>query len=122
MAHFAELNQDNIVQRVIVVNNEVITNNNNEEEESLGIDFCKSLFGNETSWAQTSYNGSFRKRFAAKGYTFDITRNAFIPPKPFESWVLNENTCSWEAPVSKPNDGQEYKWNEETQQWDLITY
>ena len=121
MAHFAELNQDNIVQRVIVVNNEVITNNNNEEHESLGIDFCKSLFGNETNWAQTSYNGSFRKRFAAKDYTFDILRDAFIPPKPFESWILNESTCSWEAPVTYPTDGNQYEWNEESETWHLTT-
>ncbi|MCH9715502.1 MAG: hypothetical protein K0U52_00235 [Gammaproteobacteria bacterium] len=121
MAHFAELNQDNIVQRVIVVNNEVITNNNNEEQESLGIDFCKSLFGNETNWAQTSYNGSFRKRFAAKDYTFDILRDAFIPPKPFESWILNESTCSWEAPVTYPTDGNQYEWNEESETWHLTT-
>jgi len=121
MAHFAELNQDNIVQRVIVVNNEVITNDNNEEQESLGVSFCRSLFGNDTNWVQTSYNNSFRVRFAAKGYTFDIEKNAFIAPKPFESWVLNENICDWEPPVPYPEGGDNYIWNEETQQWDLIT-
>lgn len=103
MAHFAKLDDNNIVQQVLVVDNENILNpETNEENESIGIDFCKSLLGEETNWKQTSYNGSFRKNFAGYGYTYDSSRDAFIPPKPYDSWILNEDDCQWYAPLPKP--------------------
>jgi hypothetical protein len=137
MATFAKLNSENIVEQVISVhNNELL--DNGIESEAKGIAFCKSLFGQETNWKQTSYNTrggkhyladnsalsdtqnkSFRKNHASIGYTYDETRNAFIPPKSHNSWTLNENTCLWEAPIPYPNDGSLYKWNEETLSWDL---
>lgn len=120
MAHFAELNENNIVQRVIVINNRVILNDNNEEVEQLGIDFCKSLYGENTNWVQTSYNGVFRKQFASHGYEYDINNGVFISTQPYPSWSLDEN-FDWQAPISYPDDGQNYLWNEEAQQWDLIT-
>lgn len=99
MAHFAQLDENNVVQQVIVVDNENILNpETNEENESIGINFCKSLLGEETNWKQTSYNGSFRKNFAGRGYTYDASRDAFIPPKSYDSWILDEETCQWEPP------------------------
>lgn len=120
MANFAELDENNIVQRVIVINNSVILNDNNEEVEQLGIDFCKSLYGENTNWVQTSYNGTFRKQFATYGHKYDIENNVFIAPQPYSSWSLNEN-FDWQAPIPYPEDGNNYIWNEETQNWDLIT-
>lgn len=114
MAHFAKLGVGNIVQTVEVVSNEVATT------EQAGIDFLRQLYGDpHAQWVQTSYNATIRKNFAGIDFTYDQTRDAFIPPKPHESWTLNETTCRWEAPVTKPNDGQKYNWNETTQQWDL---
>ena len=116
MAHFAQLDENNIVTQVIVVhNNELMLDG--EESEDKGILFCKSLFGNDTKWKQTSYNGNFRKNYAGIGYTFDKDRNAFIAPKPYVSWVLNETNCLWEAPVPYPTDGKNYIWNEDTISW-----
>ena len=115
MAHFAKLGVGNIVERVEVVSNDVAT------DEQTGVDFLNNLYGTRDTWKQTSYNNNIRKNFAGVGYTYDQTRDAFIPPKPFNSWVLNETTCRWEAPVVYPDDGQAYKWNETDQQWDLIT-
>ena len=120
MAHFAELDENNIVLRVIVINNDVITNENNEEVEQLGIDFCKSLYGQNTNWVQTSYNNNFRKQYAPIGSSYDQTNNVFIEAPPYESWTLNSE-FDWEAPIPYPDDGQDYLWNEETQSWDLIT-
>ena len=114
MAHFAKLGVGNKILRVAVVSNDVATT------EQAGVDFLNSLYGSRDVWKQTSYNGNIRKNFAGVGYTYDQTRDAFIPPKPFNSWTLNETTCLWEAPVVKPEDNNNYKWNEETQQWDLI--
>lgn len=119
MAHFAELGMDNIVQRVIVVHNNELLDENGVEQEVLGRNFCQNLLGG--TWIQTSYNGNIRKNFAGAGFTYDSTRDAFIPPKPFESWVLNEETCLWDAPVAMPDDGNRYTWNEETTSWDLVT-
>lgn len=116
MAHFAELDENNIVKQVIVVhNNELL--DNGIESESKGIEFCQSLFGG--TWIQTSYNGRIRKNYAGIGYTYDLLRNAFIAPKPYESWILNEETCIWEAPIPEPQDGKDYRWNEETKQWEI---
>lgn len=116
MAHFAEIDSNNIVLRVIVVHNNECMFNGVEVEEA-GVLFCKSLFGANTRWKQTSYNGSVRKNFAGQGFTYDPQRDAFIPPKPYASYVLNEDTCLWEAPVAYPDDGKLYTWNEETTSW-----
>jgi hypothetical protein len=121
MAHFAKLNSNNIVERVISINNSVITDNNGVEQEQLGIDFINQLYNTNDVWKQTSYNNNIRKNYAGIGYTYDSQRDAFISPKPFNSWILNENTCQWDAPISYPNDGQRYTWNEETQSWTLQT-
>ena len=113
MAHFAKLDNNNIVEKIEVVSNDIATN------EQDGIDFLNNLYKINDVWKQTSYNGNIRKNFAGVGYTYDQTRNAFIPPKPFNSWTLDEDTCLWEAPVAKPDDDKIYQWNETDQQWDL---
>ena len=121
MAHFAELNSDNIVLRVVVVANSDTATEDGTENESIGVLFCQKLFGG--TWVQTSYNGNFRKNYAGVGSTYDSTRNAFYSPKPFNSWVLNESTCVWEAPVALPSDSGEgdppkmYKWDEDSTSW-----
>ena len=121
MAHFAKLGVGNIIEQIVVVHNSVITDNNGNEVEQLGVDFINNLYGTNDIWKQTSYNGNFRKNFAGIGYTYDETRDAFIPPKPYNSWVLNETTCLWNSPIAYPNDGQFYKWNEQTLNWILQT-
>ena len=115
MAHFAEINESNEVVRVVVINNEVLLDGDMVESEELGIDFCRQLLGG--TWVQTSYNGSFRKNFAGVGYTYDSSKDAFIAPKPYDSWTLNEDTCRWEPPVAMPDNGTLYTWDEESQQW-----
>jgi len=111
MAHFAKLGVGNIVETVIVVSNDIATT------EQAGSDFINKLYNTRDVWKQTSYNGNIRKNFAGVGYTYDQTRDAFIAPKPYASWTLDETTCRWEAPVAMPDDGKYYDWNEETQQW-----
>lgn len=118
MAHFAQL-ENNIVTKVIVVANEVITDENGNENEQIGIDFCSHLVGG--TWKQTSYNGNIRKNYAGIGDTYDEVRDAFISPKPYNSWLLDETTCQWKAPVDYPTDGKFYKWNETTTTWDEAT-
>ena len=118
MAHFAEINDFNVVQRVIVVANDVLLDENGDEQEALGAAFCSDLLGG--TWKQTSYNGNFRKNFAGIGFSYDTTRDAFLAPRPFVSWMLNEETCRWEAPTPYPNDGNQYQWDEATQSWSLI--
>ncbi len=116
MAHFAKLDKNNKVINVEVVNNEVITDSDNNEQEQIGIDFLTELHGG--GWyKQTSYNNTFRKNFATIGFTYDRTRNAFIEPQPYASWVLNETTCKYEAPVTYPDDGKAYRWDEATTNW-----
>ena len=119
MAHFAELDENNIVQRVIVVANEKISDEDGIENEEIGIFFCKKLYGAETIWKQTSYNWSFRKQYAGVGYTYDVANDIFVRPQPFDSWTL-DNNFDWQPPVEKPDDGNDYVWNEETEQWDVI--
>lgn len=119
MAHFAKLNSSNIVTQVVVVNNDVLLENNVEVEQK-GIDFLVSLFG-QAVWKQTSYSGSIRKNYAGVGYKYDATRDAFIPPRPFNSWALNESTCTWEAPVAHPDGDGIYRWDEDTVQWVLTS-
>jgi hypothetical protein len=118
MAHFAEIGLNNVVLRVIVVANEELLDENGQESEAKGAEFCRNLLGGP--WVQTSYNANFRKNFAGIGYTYDSDRNAFIPPKPYPSWVLNEDTCQWAAPVAHPNDGQPYYWDEASVSWVLV--
>ena len=119
MAHFAELDSNNTVLRVIVVGNQDTSDANGVEKESIGVAFCERLFGG--TWVKTSYNANIRKNYAGIGYTYDSKRDAFISPKPFASWVLNETTCQWEAPVPYPTDGKpdgkQYSWDEPTQTW-----
>lgn len=114
MAHFAKLDLNNIVTQVVVVNNDILLENGAESEQK-GINFLEELF-EEGTWKQTSYNGTIRKNYAGVGYKYDVTRDAFIPPKPYASWILNETTCQWEAPVAHPNDAL-YNWDEANQQW-----
>lgn len=105
MSHFAKIDKNNIVTEVIVAEQDFINS---------------GLVGDSFLWVQTSYNGNFRKNYAAIGFTYDKTRDAFIPPKQYESWLLNETTCQWEAPVAYPDDGNMYEWNESDQQWDEV--
>ena len=116
MAHFAKLDENNIVLEVLSVNNNELLQDG-IESESKGIQFFVNLYGGYEKWKQTSYNGKIRKNYAGIGYTYDPTRNAFIPPKPFPSWTLNEDTCLWDAPVAMPTDGQRYSWDEATTSW-----
>jgi len=119
MAHFAKIGLNNKVIEVQSVVNEVLHDSNGVEQEVNGIDFLTKLTG-WSIWKQTSYNKNFRKNFAGKGYTYDEDRDAFIPPKRYPSWLLNEDTCLWECPVAYPTDGQRYNWNETNQTWDLV--
>ena len=124
MANFCKLKVGNIVERVEKVSNDIATT------EQAGIEFLQNLYKDRATWKQTSYNTKggvhklggtpFRKNYAGIGYKYDQTRDAFIPPKPFPSWTLNETTCLWDPPVVKPDDGQIYNWNEENQTWDLV--
>lgn len=114
MAHFAQL-ENNIVKQVIVVSNQDILDENGQESEEKGIAFCSNLLGG--TWKQTSYNGKIRKNYAGIGYTYDEGRDAFIPPKPFNSWLLDEDTCQWKSPTPYPNDDKIYTWDEETTSW-----
>jgi hypothetical protein len=139
MASFAKLNNNNIVLKVESVVDDVLKDSNGIEQEQLGINFLKTLYNEPNAiWKQTSYNTHggvhnnggtpFRKNHAGIDYTYDETRNAFIPPKPYNSWILNESTCLWEAPVARPeltqeqiDNNQYYTWNEETLSWTLQT-
>tara|TARA_R100001460_G_scaffold108048_1_gene158094 strand:- start:46 stop:423 length:378 start_codon:yes stop_codon:yes gene_type:complete len=124
MAHFCKLGIGNIVERIEVVSNDIATT------EQAGVDFLNNLYGTRDVWKQTSYNTykgehrldgtPFRKNYAGIGYTYDQERDAFIEPKPYQSWILNETTCLWEAPVSKPDDDNVYTWNETNQEWDIV--
>lgn len=117
MAHFAELDESNIVTSVVVVNNASIDQSN---EEETGIAFLLQITGHDR-WKQTSYNNSIRKNYAGIGYFYDHSRDAFIEPKPYESWVLNEETCQWNSPIEKPDGPTIYLWNEELLNWEEIS-
>jgi hypothetical protein len=117
MAHFAKLDDQNIVLDVNVVNNETINDLPFPESEPVGVAFLTEWSGGYTNWKQTSYNGNFRKNFAGIGYTYDAVLDAFIAPKPYPSWLLNTTTCQWQAPTPYPTDGKMYTWDEETQSW-----
>jgi hypothetical protein len=138
MANFAKLDTENNVLAIIVVNNSDIIDLNNNESEEIGIQFLKKTTG-WPLWKQTSFNTkggkyfnpdntlsndqskAFRKNYAGIGAIYDENRNAFIPKKPYNSWILNEDTCLWESPIPYPQDNNLYSWNEENQSWDLIS-
>jgi len=115
MAHFATLDESNIVTMVEVINNNVILDGNEVEQEQLGIDFLTSLYGTG-NYKQTSYNNNFRKQFAGTGFTYDATKDKFISPQPYPSWSLDEND-DWRPPIAEPDDGKNYNWNEEITNW-----
>ena len=124
MAHFAKLGVGNIIIEVAVVSNDIAIT------EQAGIDFLNNLYGSRDVWKQTSYNTNggvhklggtpLRKNYAGVGYTYDQIKDAFIAPKPYASWLLDETTCLWEAPTTYPTDGEVYTWNETTTSWDLV--
>lgn len=118
MAHFAELDENNVVKRVIVVGNADTSDANGVEKEYIGAAFCERILGG--TWKQTSYNSNFRKRYAGIGYTYNAELDAFIVPKPHASWILDNVTADWKAPVAMPDDGKQYAWNEETTSWDEV--
>jgi hypothetical protein len=126
MAYFAKLGTGNIVEQVISINNAVITDANGVEQEQLGLDFINKLYNTRDVWKQTSYNNNIRKNYAGIGDYYDQQRDAFISPKPnFPSWILNEDTCRWEAPIAKPTEkleeNQYYSWNESIINWEIKT-
>jgi len=131
MAYFAKIGSGNIVENVIAVSNLIATT------EEKGQEFINNTYQTNDIWKQTSYNTrggkyynsdntlgdqskAFRKNYAGKGYTYDENRDAFIAPKPFNSWILNEDTCRWESPIPYPTDGKMYSWNESTLTWDIV--
>jgi hypothetical protein len=121
MAHFAKLDENNVVTQVIVVDNKDTADAFGVEKEHIGAAFCEKLFGG--TWKQTSYNGNKRKNYAGIGYTYNADIDAFVPPKPFASWLLNNETAQWEAPTPMPEDGgtgdppKRYQWDEVTVSW-----
>jgi len=117
MAHFAKLDENNVVLEVAVINNIEMLAADGSESEMMGVAFLIRWSGGYSNWKQTSYNGKIRKNYAGIGYTYDATRDAFIPPQPFPSWVLNEETCQWDVPVAMPTDGKIYNWDEATISW-----
>ncbi len=122
MAHYAFLNMQNIVTEVIVGKDETDGPTNWEiHYGNIREQVCKRTSYNTRGGAHINNGTPFRKNYAGIGYTYDYARDAFIPPKPYDSWTLNETSCLWEAPVAYPTDGERYEWNEEQQQWDLIT-
>jgi hypothetical protein len=111
MAHFAQIDENNIVTQVLVVP---------DNAEDRGQDYLANDLGLGGTWVQTSYNNRIRKNYAGVGFTYDAVRDAFIAPKPFDSWLLDEDTCRWEAPIAYPTDGVMYKWNEDKKDWEAI--
>ena len=116
MAYFAKLDGNNVVLQVISVhNNELLQDG--VESEAKGMQFLVDLFGENANWKQTSYNNRIRKNYAGVGYIYDAQRDAFIPPQPYPSWTLNEDTCRWDAPTPYPKNGQFYQWDESVTNW-----
>ena len=143
MAYFAKLGTGNIIETIISINNSVITDGNGVEQEQLGVDFINKLYNTRDVWKKTSYNTlagkhnlsgtPFRKNYAGIGFQYDQQRDAFIPPKPFNSWILNEDTCLWKSPIPYPITNTQnkinefgnpqndlYRWNEQTLSWDIV--
>lgn len=136
MAHFAQIDSNNIVTKVIVISNDVLLDENNLEQESLGQQYISNVLNMDGNWLQTSYNDNFRKHFAGIGWTYDADNDVFIEPKEYDSWILNDN-FEWEAPVAMPERREGYgyfwdednlqwieekhpNWNEDTQSWDIV--
>jgi hypothetical protein len=119
MAHFAQLDENNKVINIVVVNNQELINDEGNESENKGITFCQDLFGTNTTWVQTSYNGNIRKCYAQIGGYYDKSINAFIPLKPFDSWKFNFDSHSWQAPVEAPKriEGYTWVWFEGNKEW-----
>ena len=111
MAHFAKLGVGNVVETIEVISNDVALT------EQVGIDFLNNLYNTRDVWKQTSYNNNIRKNYAGVGYSYDEARDAFIPPKPYPSWTLNEESCQWDSPVAYPVDGKLYTWDEPNKGW-----
>ena len=120
MAHYAELNENNEVIYVVYMDNEIITDENGNEVDQLGIDHLHTHHGADRRWVRTSYSGSCRGKYAGLGDTYREDLDAFIAPQPYPSWTLNETTGQWESPTPRPDDENQYIWNENTQSWDLI--
>lgn len=117
MAHFAELDENNKVLRVVVIDNNETHDENGFEQEALGIAYCKSIFGQETNWIQTSYTSKIRKQYAGPGFIYDAINDEFIPPQPYPSWIFNTEFWGWYPPIEAPIDGKVYNWNESTLSW-----
>lgn len=118
MAHFAQIDNNNIVVQVIVVDNQNLIDANGGESEATGIAYIESILGTDMSWVQTSYNGNFRNKYAGIGYYYDQQKDAFISPQPFESWTLDSSGLNWIPPVPYPEDGNVYQWNEKVGYWE----
>ena len=118
MAHFAQLDENNVVVSVIVVDNKDTADANGVEKEYIGAAFCERLLGGV--WKQTSYNGNFRKNYAGIGYTYHADIDAFVAPQPYPSWTLDAN-AQWQPPVAMPTDGNMYSWNEDNQTWEVVS-
>lgn len=126
MAHFAELDENNIVKRTIVIDNSELLDAQGNEQEALGIAYCENHFGGK--WVQTSYNRKFRKHYATNGYRYDEQLNAFVPPQPYPSWTFNADYATWVCPVAEPSPSMghengklfKYEWNESDQKWDKV--
>ena len=124
MAHFARLDQNNIVINVIKVNDNDCIDSQGQENEQIGIEFLKTLFGADTQWRQTSYNSRIRKNYACIGYHYNADLDAFVSPAPYPSWIFNPDTCAWDPPMAPPADiteNQNYEWNEADQLWQQIS-
>ena len=129
MAHFAQLDENNVVTQVIVVSNDDTSDSNGTEVESIGVAFCQKLLGADTNWKQTSYNGNMRVRYAGIGYSYNAELDAFVPPQPFASWTLDSDTADWVSPLgAAPALTDEevearsyYRWDEDAYQADNTT-
>ena len=128
MAHFAQLDDNNVVTQVIVVSNDDTSDSNGVETESIGVSFCQKLLGAETNWKQTSYNNKMRVRYAGVGYSYNSGLDAFVPPQPYASWTLDNSTADWKAPITQPTltddqiaAGSFYTWDESAYQADNST-
>lgn len=119
MAHFALLDSNNIVTRVTIVNNNDCLDADGNEREEVGLAYLMKLHGG--TWKQASYNGNIRKNYPGIGFTYDASRDAFIPPKPYQAWTLNDSTCLWDPPVAYPSDSNLYSWDSDASNWAQIT-
>jgi len=118
MAHFAKLDDNNVVLEVIVINNSDCEDDNGDESEAVGSTYHQSIFGADTTWKQTSYNGNMRTRYAVRGGTYNSSLDAFIPEQPYASWTLNTTTKDWEPPTADPSDENSlYRWDEDSLSW-----